>query len=815
MVIEVANFVRGIDPSRTVLLFGAGSSIPSGAPSVAQLQAHFERTFDVAAAGYSLAEQTGIIEHRTKDRRRMIEVLQEKFKGVKPTGAILNLPLYNWKSIYTTNYDEIIEETYRRRSKKFKSYSTNFDFGLQEDPAAVELFKLHGTISKDVSFGDRSRIIITEADYDAAEEFRDQLFDRLKADIGAAHLVIIGHSLADEDIRSIVNRALSLRQKSGLQSKISLFLYTRDEGRAALLETRGVDVVFGGLDDFFAGMIAKIEATAELPLSRDPLDQVAALRPSTLDVAHELGIQHSNVSSMYNGWPATFGDIAAGLTFPRRVADEIIGAFIKDNILAAVILGPSGVGKTTAARQALVSLSGKGVHAWLHKVEQILLPARWRELAHVLKKVGEQGVLLVDDAHTELTRVNDLLDMLERDKITNLRIILVSTNHNWGHRIKSSVLHKHSVVYSLNKVTGEEIDGLLDLVEKKSDLRALVESDFAGYNRSERRRRLTQRCEADMFVCLKNIFSSEKLDDIILREYADLDENLQEVYKSIAAMESAGVHVHRQLVIRMLGIQADRISAILARLEDIIHESDVDAEKGIFAWYGRHKVIMGIVAEHKYFDKNKRYDLFDKVISNIRPTYNIEIRTIRELCNVESGLAKISDLKLQNVLLRKMISVAPGEKVPRHRLIRNLIELGQFDAADTEIKTFRADFRIDAPTTRYLINLATARATRTKGIMEEDRIVLLSKAEQMAAAAARKYKNVRGVLGAYCEVGIEIAKLTGRPETFETAIGLLRSAEEQVGDPEIGKLAKRLERRMSTIQIEPSEFEMDQAEEED
>jgi hypothetical protein len=191
-----------------------------------------------------------------------------------------------------------------------------------------------------------------------------------------------------------------------------------------------------------------------------------------------------------------------------------------------------------------------------------------------------------------------------------------------------------------------------------------------------------------MFVCLKNIFASDKLDDIILREYASLAEPLQDIYKVVAAMEAAGVRVHRQLIIRLLGIPAMRIGAILAGLSDIIHEQTVNAREGVYAWKGRHFVIMNIVAEHKYYLENKRVDLFNKVIDAISPTYDIEIRTIRELCNIETGLATVSDRREQNILLRKMLSVAPKERVPRHRLIRNLISLGDYDHAETEIRLF-------------------------------------------------------------------------------------------------------------------------------
>ena len=108
MPINIAELVSGLKPDRTILLFGAGSSVPSNAPSVQDLQRHLETVFDVSAQGYSLSEQTAIIEHQTRDRSRLIHELRSKFKGQRPTGALLNLPLYDWKSIFTTNYDNLL-----------------------------------------------------------------------------------------------------------------------------------------------------------------------------------------------------------------------------------------------------------------------------------------------------------------------------------------------------------------------------------------------------------------------------------------------------------------------------------------------------------------------------------------------------------------------------------------------------------------------------------------------------------------------------------------------------------------------------------
>lgn len=148
--------------------------------------------------------------------------------------------------------------------------------------------------------------------------------------------------------------------------------------------------------------------------------------------------------------------------------------------------------------------------------------------------------------------------------------------------------------------------------------------------------------------------------------------------------------------------------------------------------------------------------------------------------------------------------------MPRHRLIRNLIELGQFDQADTEIRLFQNDFGLDGPAVRYRIILATARAVRSPGLLLEDRVVLIERAREIAAGAASRYRMNKAILTAYCEVGIETAKLTGRSDTFDIAIAELKDAEGRIGDPDISRVISRLERRMTALAheaIEDSDFE--------
>jgi len=796
MPLELSRLASELVPEQTVLFFGAGASVPSHAPSVARLMQHFEDVFQVPKEGYTLREYAGILEDMFT-RRRLITELRSCFDKLKPTGSLLNLPLYSWKSIFSTNYDTLVEQCYEKKGVELSVCDSNFDFTAATRSGEVKLFKLHGTIQKDVADGHQSRIILTDADYDHTQAYREALYDRLRADFYGAELLIIGHSLADEDVKSIANRAAEITTKSLGVGRVTLLMYERDVNRAALWEKRGFRVCFGSIDDFFSAIATKLPySTSYYRSPEQPLDHAPALRPVTIDVAHEVAAI-ADVSRMFNGWAATYGDIQSGLTFKRTCVDEIEEYLDADNTICATLLGASGLGKTTAARQAVLRAKEKGYVCWEHKGDFDLAPREWLSVARSLSSFNAKGLLFIDDAHAHLFELNELLDALHSARLYDLKLILTSTRNHWNPRVKSASFYKVSREIPLRKLKPEEIDGLLNLVDSNPQVRLLVEESFSGFSRYEKRRRLIDRCESETFVCLKNIFSSEKFDDIILREYASLAPEHQEIYRIVAAMESSGIRVHRQLVIRLLGIPAESVRAALSYLTDIIHEYVINEREGLYGWKGRHSVIVGILTKYKYPETSALVELFERVIDAISPTYEVEIRTIRELCNIETGLPRIPDRSIQNRLLRKMMSIAPGERVPRHRLIRNLIDIGDFEKAEAEIRIFEKDFGRDAPVTRYRINILTGRALNSPGILEEDRLVILNQARDLAATAAVKYPDNKTILSAYCEVGVEIYRKTGDFAAYDAAMAGLKAAEARIEDPDISKIVRKYERLMA------------------
>lgn len=805
MFIEIDRLIERLNPKKTILFFGSGSSIPSGGKSGPALADAIAERFKLVGAGYSLAEVSQITSDR-EGRPQLVAFIREIMQGLHPTGGLLNIPLYDWNGVYTTNYDQLIERSYAKISKNVQVLSSNFDFGRSRDDGSTRLYKVHGTLESDVIDGHNSRLIITDEDYDLTSEYREMVWDRLKSDLIENDCVVIGHSLDDIHIREVLSKIASLKQQASSPTRVYLLMYEPDPNRAALWSRRNIDVSFGSIDDFFAALAKADQGSLDVESPAGPLADLHALYPVTTIVSDAL-TRETSLDRMYNGWPASWSDVAAGLTFPRDLAYEAAEKLAAFEEVFAMFLGASGTGKTTAARQAVLELAHAGYLAWEHHGDRELLVREWIQVAKTLQKEGKFGVLFIDDAHEHLTQINSLSDSLIGNEITNFQVIMASARHDWNPRVKSGSLYRYGREYIFGSLSDREVDALINLVESQPQVRALVAANFGSFSLSEKRRRLKQACNKNTFVCLKNIFNNDAFDDIILREFGGLQTQLQEVYRIVSALESLNVRVHRQLVIRLTAIPADSVLAALIGLTDIIEEYTVDQRQGIYGWRGRHRVITEIITKHKFHEQGAIYKLLERVIESLSMTYDIEVRTVRNLCTASGGLARAGNKRQQNKLLQKLISQAPGERIPRHRLIANLISMGEANKAETEIRLFENDFKEDGPVARYKIRLLLQRALKSKGLLGEDRLAIVDQAKRLAVHNLRRFSGNKHVLSSYCDVGLAHLKLSGDYSVFDAALDRLKQAEKDLGDPDISKKVEHYTRAVSAHATVEEEFD--------
>lgn len=814
MTISISSLVSAIAPEKTVLLFGAGASLPSGAPSVGQLCQHLSSQIDESTDGFNFADLCALFEYK-EGRKKLVSQIRKQFSSLRPTGGIQNVAEYAWVSIFTTNYDDLVEKSFTKKNKDIRVFSSNFDFGETTPPNATPIFKIHGTIGLDTSDGHRSRIILTDEDNDTVEDYREAIYDRMKNDINSNDLIIIGQSLSDPDLDQMVKRAIRIRQKSHMSSKIYLLLYTEDTNRAMLLERKGVRVAFGGIDDFFFELAKQSQEL--VPIFRtadDPVSQSPILSSITLDIEHQADQIPPDFGKMFAGGSPTYADLKAGFTFLRTNRAHIVEA-LRSDTLYSIILGSSGVGKTTLARQISFELVGKKFLGWEHNPDREFIANEWRAVAKKLEADEIDGVLVLDDAHLYLQEINNLINALNDDGSTRLRLILTSAKNHWKPRVKTPNLFKFGKITELTALDTHEIGSLLALVEEVPEISKLVDRSFRGFTSQERRRRLIERCNKNFFVCMKNIFASDSFDTIVLREFSGINPDYQSVYKFVCALESFGVRVHRQLVVRLLQITAQDITMVLGNLEGLVDEYHINTKESIYGWCGRHPVISEIIAKHKFNGQEEIFGLLKQVIQNISPTYDIEIRTLRQLCSFDGGLSRVADVSEQNELLRMMISVAPRERVPRHRLISNLIRNGNFSDAETEIRVFENDLRADGPVRRHKVRLLVERAIGTAGLMLDDKAAMLNDALASSSSILKVDQFSRQNLQLHADVCLELYRVSGEYSFIDDALDAMKLAEKEVGDPDITRAIQRFERRISPVKENDMEMGVEEVEEAD
>jgi hypothetical protein len=297
-----------------------------------------------------------------------------------------------------------------------------------------------------------------------------------------------------------------------------------------------------------------------------------------------------------------------------------------------------------------------------------------------------------------------------------------------------------------------------------------------------------------MYVCLKNVFANERLDDILLREFAELEPGQQDIYRFVAALEAMGGRVHRQLVLRLLDIPASDIINLLHALEGIVDEYTISAGEGLYGWATRHEIIARTIADYKYSGQEELRDLLHRVVDELNPTVYVEMRSLREMCNSDFGVASLPNDEDQLEIFEKMVAVAPAERIPRHRVIRKLLEMERLEAAALAIRDAEEAVGLDRPINRYKVRLATLRAEKTPGILPEDRLAILRAAETTALKGIDQFDEDRLSYSSYVEVGIAVAKQSRDFSVFDAALRLMSAADEQILDPAMGEDLDRFER---------------------
>ena len=353
------------DPESSILFLGSGFSLGatniSGEkpPNGAGLRRHFikqlglpdDTTYDLQVLTEEFAE---------KDAQKLSDELYRIFRVTTLDDAQTAILSENWRRIYTTNYDDVVET--HRLAANAKPNTFDVSEALPNKLLHGALIHLHGSIRLVTPGNLQSSLILGEASYVNQYVVRSPWYDQFQRDLAyASAIYIVGYSLADYHIAALLleNPQLAARTTfiQGPTPDPIFLRRTSQYGRTLFTGTEGFAAALANAPRPTVPTLHNLRSFRSLAPMRD--SQTSA-RPTATEIYDLLVYGDFNAGRLARSQPEEDYAIARAEAI-RTAADAI------EHKSALVIDGRLGNGKTIFLHLLALELSARGWACFLFK----------------------------------------------------------------------------------------------------------------------------------------------------------------------------------------------------------------------------------------------------------------------------------------------------------------------------------------------------------------------------------------------------------------------------------------------------------------
>jgi len=198
----ISNVVKEIKSSNTSLFLGAGVSKGAGfvgwksllSDIASELGLKIEKEHDlISIAQYYTNKQKS----RQKINQKIIDEFGQNARRNELLSLLCQLPI---NSIWTTNYDHLIENEYKILNKILDVKIREQDFSISKHNKDSTLYKLHGDISQP------NETVITRDDYEQFESNKELFIKYLISELVTHTFIFIGYSFNDPNLNHILSK---------------------------------------------------------------------------------------------------------------------------------------------------------------------------------------------------------------------------------------------------------------------------------------------------------------------------------------------------------------------------------------------------------------------------------------------------------------------------------------------------------------------------------------------------------------------------------------------------------------------------------
>jgi tetratricopeptide (TPR) repeat protein len=675
---QLQEILRQVQQGSAVLFLGAGASHAAGGPLGEKLTELIKKKFpkiDQSLSGFVEVCQD-VIDTPPYNRNELEEFIRSKLNLLQPTEEHKIMTRYDWAAIFTSNFDDLVEVTYRTAPERLKYCQALYTERFQvapSDRSKVYLFKIMGSVT--AIEGESGNMVLSRADYNQALVRRRKYLELLSDFVKTGTLVFIGYSFGDRLVLDIIDEIVELYGKERLPWSYALFdRLELDEKTRYMFSSRKIIPLKCNFKEFFQYLDKNCESPVKIGVpgsvhfrllgyELEISEQEARQQAEYFEILSEgkVNQESGNRDDFFKGTNRSLGAFREGWDFKRdlyaspdhrravgrrtvvgclkdRVFNELKRFDVEDNKVL-LVTGMAGVGKTTMLRRLAFDVYESGqapviiIRPGRINFDYRLLAAFVENLNHQLNQkipAGEhiqplKPLIVIDDAASMIRHVNRIKDYLTARGRAAL-IVGAERQGEWD-------LMWKTFPFKVSEENLYELDEQLNDQEKSGIIEHFYKLGYIPTLGTSWDERMGKEFEYSFFATVYTLVhpSRKPLNQIIQDQYTQLTAQTQKAFRNICCFHQFGLPINLELLVRSLRCSySDFHSEILGKdaAKVIFEEKD---ELGNLLYRTHHRIIARKTAEFFFGDPEIQKDLLLEILKEIVLTNLIERQTCEKL----------------------------------------------------------------------------------------------------------------------------------------------------------------------------------------
>ncbi|HLO70302.1 MAG TPA: SIR2 family protein [Flavipsychrobacter sp.] len=731
--------------SKNVMLFlGAGASFGAQNNIAGEKIPNGQQLSDLIAEKFlgseykdkqlSTIAELAINESSLYDVQYYIYQLLNDFNPVDFHFKIAEFP---WHTVFTTNYDLLIERVYERNKSKVQNLHPivrNTPFNqLPKDEKTLLYYKLHGCLS--VVNDATLPLILTVDQFIYHQAGRERMFARFLELVYDNPILFVGYNVSDPDIRYILAQVEKLSGAKPMSYIVSPMI---TEAEMRYWQSRRYTVFKMSFENFLNELdneiVKKDRVLGSIKRNEDyKIFEKFQVNLDNIKITHGLkvfldndveyinrNLQTTNTDpkSFYKGYFENWDPIIKNLDVKRVLTDALLfEVFLNDekhtsdNVYLYLIEGNAGSGKSVLLKRVAYEAAietGK-VCIFLKRYSKISVDALF-ELYNYLK---DRIYLFIDNASDSK---NEIINLITKARKNNIPITIIAAERSNVWNTECEDLSNYlSDTYRLKYLTDKEINELLVLLEKHNCLGSLESKSDP-----ERIQMLKEKSGRELLVAMYEATNGRPFEEIIIDEYRKIgDPAAQSLYLTVSILQRLGAEARAGLISRVHGISFTEFKDKLFKPLQYVVFDRKNPRIDDYVYITRHQQVAEFVFSHALTTPQERFDEYVRILQHL----NLDFEADRIAYIAMTNAKQLIQLFRDPGMIRNYYDLAEQNVIDKNRLIQQ-----------------RAIFEMTAPGGSYAVAERMLRSVSQSDT--DDPLIQHSLAELiLKKAEAAKYDN--------------------------------------------------------------------------